>query len=110
MAPNMASSMANDAESGSYYYSSPLVVTEIHSDTEAYVSAVYGIDGNLLTVATSPARAQLGAFLWVEMAVGNSRPVRILAEVISRNAEETVLRVKYLWPRHRAALIEMLAA
>ncbi|MFT5432746.1 MAG: hypothetical protein ACI9OJ_003448 [Myxococcota bacterium] len=91
------------------YEPSPLVVTEIHSDTEAHISQVYGIDGNLMTVATSAAQTQPGRHLWVEMAIGDSRPMRILTEIVRRDREETTLQVKYLWPRHRDALIEMLA-
>ena len=94
------------ASSGSF----PLVVTELHSETEAHVSTVYEIDGNVLTVSTSPARTRQGEFLWIEMAVGHSRPMRILTEVIARTSDETQLRVKYLWPRHRDALIQLLAA
>lgn len=87
-----------------------LLLTEIHSDTEAYLSTIYEIDGDTLIVETSPASATVGSYIWVEFAVGDARPVRILTKVTRRNPEETWLRVKYLWPRHRAALVEMLSA
>ena len=80
----------------------PLVVTEIHSDTEAHLTSVLYLDTDGMVVRRSPARTSVGRHIWVEFCLPPGRRVRRLARVVGRSAEVTRLAFQHFWPADRA--------
>ena len=80
-----------------------LIVTEIHSDCEAYVSRVVDVNETGVVLERSPARTPVGRHVWLELALPSApdRQIRILAEICGRGPEVTRHAFKHVWPADR---------
>ncbi|MFT7624657.1 MAG: hypothetical protein ACI9WU_003845 [Myxococcota bacterium] len=88
--------------------STDLVVTEIHSDTEAHVTRALELGRDGMTLRRSPARTRVGRFVWLEFALGGVG-MRVLAEVVGRSPESTRINFKHFWPQDRARYVQFLS-
>lgn len=79
-----------------------LLITEIHTDTEAHLTRVVEATPDGLVLRRSPARTPSGRHVWLEFALPPAGRIRVLAELVGRGPETTRYVFKHFWPADRA--------
>lgn len=86
-----------------------LIVTEIHTDDEAYLTRALELGPEGMLLRRSPARTRVGRFVWLEFSVGGDGRMRVLAQVTGRSPDTTRVRFKHFWPVDRIRYDSFLA-
>ena len=86
-----------------------LIVTEIVSSRDAFVTWTIDAHENGLVLRRTPADLSPSRFMWLEFDLPSGHGIRALAEVIEQGDDTTSIQFKHLWPRDRLAYNQYLA-
>ena len=88
----------------------PTLATEIHSDTETHLTEILRYEEGGALLRRTPAPSSVGRHFWLELVVPGGDKARALVVVTGRDAETTSVRIKHMWPKHRALWHELVSA
>ena len=89
------------------FVESALIVTEIHSDTETHLTEVLAWEGDEVVLRRSRAQASAGAHAWLELAAGELKPVKVLAQLLSVTQDTARYAIKFVLPHRRERLMRL---